>query len=149
MPIIYRHRINRSDLYQTPSTFTVQWLLMFEIFFRAIPRSINQAVSRRHLTAKARVHLRAGASEICGEQSGSGTSSSPNTSIFSCQFHSANTQSKFMCQPFRNYKTDGDAWSVSRMKSCYGNLEAPNCTEFWLIFGGVWERFSEIKLPRK
>jgi hypothetical protein len=43
-----------------------------------------QAVSRRPLTAEARVSPRG----ICGGQSGIGTGFSPSTSVFPCQFHS-------------------------------------------------------------
>jgi hypothetical protein len=47
-----------------------------------------QAVSRRPLTAEARVRYRASPCGICGGQSGTGTGFSPSTSGFPCQFHS-------------------------------------------------------------
>jgi hypothetical protein len=47
-----------------------------------------QAVSRRPLTAEARVRSRVGPCGICGGQSGTGTGYSPSTSGFPCQFHS-------------------------------------------------------------
>jgi hypothetical protein len=48
-----------------------------------------QAVSRRPLTAEARVRSRVSPYGICGRQSGTGTTGlSPSTSVFPCQFHS-------------------------------------------------------------
>jgi hypothetical protein len=47
-----------------------------------------QAVSRRPLTAEARVRSRVSPCGICGGQSGTGTVFSPSTSVFPCQFHS-------------------------------------------------------------
>jgi hypothetical protein len=47
-----------------------------------------EAVSRRPLTAKARVRSRVSPCGICGGQSGTGTGVSPSTSVFPCQFHS-------------------------------------------------------------
>jgi hypothetical protein len=47
-----------------------------------------QAVSRRPLTAEARVRSRVSTCGICGGQSGTGTGFSPSTSVFPCQFHS-------------------------------------------------------------
>jgi hypothetical protein len=45
-----------------------------------------QAVSRRFLTAEARVHDRVSLCEICDGQSGNGTGFSPSSSIFRCQY---------------------------------------------------------------
>jgi hypothetical protein len=47
-----------------------------------------QAVSRRPLTAEARVRSRVCPCGICGKQSGTGTRFPPSTSVFPCQFHS-------------------------------------------------------------
>jgi hypothetical protein len=47
-----------------------------------------QAVSRRPLTAEARVRSRVSPCGICGGQSGNGTGFSPSTSVFPFQFHS-------------------------------------------------------------
>jgi hypothetical protein len=47
-----------------------------------------QEVSRRPLTAEARVRSRVSPRGICGGQSGTGTRFSPSTSVFPCQFHS-------------------------------------------------------------
>jgi hypothetical protein len=45
-----------------------------------------QAVSRRPLTAEARIRSRASPCGICGGQNGTGTGFSPSTSVFPCQF---------------------------------------------------------------
>jgi hypothetical protein len=50
-------------------------------------RAMVQAVSRRPLTAEARVRSRVSPCEICGGQSGTGTGFSPSTSVFPCHFH--------------------------------------------------------------
>ena len=47
-----------------------------------------QAVSRRPVTADARVRSRVSPRGICGGQSGTGTGFLPSTSVFPCQFHS-------------------------------------------------------------
>jgi hypothetical protein len=47
-----------------------------------------QAVSRRPLTAEARVRSRVSPCGICGGQSGTGTRFSRSTSVFPRQFHS-------------------------------------------------------------
>ena len=52
-------------------------------------RAMTQAVSRRYLTAEARVRSQAGPCEICSGQSGIGTGFSPRTSAFPCQHHSS------------------------------------------------------------
>jgi hypothetical protein len=49
-----------------------------------IGHAMAQAVSRRPLTAEARVSP----CGICGGQNGTGTGLSPSTSVFPCQFHS-------------------------------------------------------------
>jgi hypothetical protein len=57
-----------------------------------IGRAMSQAVSRRPLTAEARVRCRVGPCGICGGQSGTGTGFSLSTSDFPCQFHSTGAQ---------------------------------------------------------
>jgi hypothetical protein len=47
-----------------------------------------QAVSRRPLTAEARVRAQVSARGICSGQSGAGTGFSPSSSVFPCQYHS-------------------------------------------------------------
>jgi hypothetical protein len=47
-----------------------------------------QVVSRRPLTAEARVRSRVNPCGICGVQSGTRTGLSPSSSVFPCQYHS-------------------------------------------------------------
>ena len=47
-----------------------------------------QAVSRRSLTAEARVRSRVALCGICGGQCGTWTGFSPSTSVFLCPYHS-------------------------------------------------------------
>ena len=49
---------------------------------------MDQAVSRRTLTAEARARSRVTPCGIFGEQSGTGTGFSPSTSVFPCKYHS-------------------------------------------------------------
>jgi hypothetical protein len=48
---------------------------------------MDQAVSRRPLTAESRVRARVNPGGVCGEQSGAGTGFSPSSSDFPCQYH--------------------------------------------------------------
>jgi hypothetical protein len=50
-------------------------------------RAMAQVVSRRPLTAEARIRTRVNPCGICGGQSGTGTGLSPNYSVFPCQYH--------------------------------------------------------------
>jgi hypothetical protein len=49
-------------------------------------RAMAQIVSRRPLTAEARVRTRVNPCGICGGQSGTGTGFSPSSSVFPCQY---------------------------------------------------------------
>jgi hypothetical protein len=48
--------------------------------------AMAQVVSRRPLTAEARVRTRVNPCGICGGQSGTGTGFSPSFSVFPCQY---------------------------------------------------------------
>ena len=58
-------------------------------------RAMAQAVSRRPLTADARVRSRLGPCGICGGRSSVGIGFSPSTSVFPCQFHSTRSPLKW------------------------------------------------------
>jgi hypothetical protein len=51
-------------------------------------RAVAQAVSRRSLTAEARVRSQVSSCGICSGQSDTRTGFSPSISVFPCQFHS-------------------------------------------------------------
>lgn len=69
-----RTRRNQNDIYnEVNSTF--------------YPCAVAQAVSHRLLTEDTRLHTQGSPSLISGGQSGSGTSFSPNPSVFCCYYH--------------------------------------------------------------
>jgi hypothetical protein len=51
-------------------------------------RAVAQVISRRPVTAEARVRVRVNPCGICGGQSGTGTGFSPSSSVSPCQYHS-------------------------------------------------------------
>ena len=55
-----------------------------------IETNVSPQVSRRPVTAGARVRSHVRPCEICGAQSDTGTGLSPSTSVFPCQYHSTN-----------------------------------------------------------
>jgi hypothetical protein len=55
---------------------------------KTVSGAMAQAVSRRPVTAEARVRSWVGPRGICGGQSDTGTGFSPINSVFPCQFHS-------------------------------------------------------------
>jgi hypothetical protein len=55
-----------------------------------------RAVSRRPLTAEARVRSRVSPCGICSGQSGTGAGFVPSTSVFRCQFHSTGAPLKWI-----------------------------------------------------
>jgi hypothetical protein len=56
---------------------------------KSFSRTMAQAVSRRPLTAEARVRSRVSPCETCGGQVALGQVFPPSTSVFSCKFHSS------------------------------------------------------------
>jgi hypothetical protein len=58
-------------------------------------RAMAQAVSRRPLTAEARVRSSISPRGIYGGQSGTGTDFCPSTSVFPCKFHSTDAPLKW------------------------------------------------------
>jgi hypothetical protein len=75
-------------------TQTVYWNWVWTAYnyigliINPVGRAMAQAVSRRSLTAEARVHARINPCSICGGQSGTGTGFSPSSSAFPSQYHS-------------------------------------------------------------
>jgi hypothetical protein len=64
---------------------------MWSFYFMAkthAGRAMAQAVSRRSLTAEARVRSRVSPCGVCGGQSDTGTGFFSELSVFPCQFHS-------------------------------------------------------------
>jgi hypothetical protein len=60
---------------------------------------MEQAVSRRPLTAEVRVPSRDSAREVFGGQSGVGRGFCPNTRVVSCRYHSTNAPCPFIHLP--------------------------------------------------
>ena len=61
---------------------------IIQLIFVYKSRAIAEAVNRRHLTAEAWVRPPTSPCAIYGGKSGSGTSTSPSTSVVSCRCHS-------------------------------------------------------------
>jgi hypothetical protein len=64
-----------------------------------------QVVSRRHLTAEARVRVRVNPCGICGGQSCTGKGFSPSSSVFPCQYHSTVALQTHIIWEIRNMLT--------------------------------------------
>jgi hypothetical protein len=67
--------------------------------------AMAQVVSRRPLTAEARVRARVNPCGICGGQSGTGTGFSPSSSVFPCQYHSTVAVESHIIWGMRNMLT--------------------------------------------
>jgi hypothetical protein len=65
-------------------------------------RAMSQPVSRRPLTAMARVRARVNPCRIYGGQSGTGTGFSPNYSVFLCQYHSTVAHQTYIIWGMKN-----------------------------------------------
>jgi hypothetical protein len=61
--------------------------------------AMPQVVSRRPVTAEARVQSLVSTCGICGAQSGTMTGFSPSTSVFPCHYHSTNAPYSFIHLP--------------------------------------------------
>jgi hypothetical protein len=68
-------------------------------------RAMAQVVSRRPLTAEARVRARVNPCGICGAQSGTGTGFSPSSSVLPCQYHSTVALQTHIILGMRNMQT--------------------------------------------
>jgi hypothetical protein len=68
-------------------------------------RAMAQVVSRRPLTAEARVRDRVNPCGICGGQSGTGTGFSTSSSVFPCQYHSTVAPQTHIIWGMRNMLT--------------------------------------------
>jgi hypothetical protein len=62
-------------------------------------------VSRRPLTAEARIRTRVNPCGICGGHSGTGTGFSPSSSVFPCQYHSTVAVQTYIIWGMRNMLT--------------------------------------------
>jgi hypothetical protein len=86
-----------------------------------------QAVSRRLLTAEARVRSQVIPCEICRGRSVTGTGFSPSTSVFPCKYHSTNA-------PYSSSSTHCSCQKDKRAKP--GNLTKNNAVseigEHWI-----------------
>jgi hypothetical protein len=80
--------------------FNFRTLTIEPVFFETLVttykgRAMAQVVSRRPLTAEARVRARVNPYGICGGKSGIGTGFSPSSSVLPCQYIIPPSLSKF------------------------------------------------------
>jgi hypothetical protein len=59
-------------------------------------RALSQAVSRRSVTAEARVQSQASLCGVCGASGDTGTGLSPSTLVYSCQYRYTNAELIFI-----------------------------------------------------
>jgi hypothetical protein len=64
-----------------------------------------QVVSRRPLTAEARVRARVNRCDICGRQNGTETGFSQSSWLFPCQYHSTVALQSHIISGMRNMRT--------------------------------------------
>jgi hypothetical protein len=84
-----------------------------------------QAVSRRPLTAEARVRSRVGPCGICGGQSGTGTGFSPSTLVFPCQFHSTGAPLKWKSRKNSSSSSQGCTISLQGCGASVASAAGP------------------------
>jgi hypothetical protein len=86
-------------------------------------RAMSLAVSRRPLTADARVRCRVDPCGICGGQSGTGTGLSPSTSVVPCQYNFINAPylSPFTCCPYQKDKR-AKVWELPKKITLFRKL---------------------------
>ena len=76
-----------------------------------VGRAMAEAVSRRPLTAEARVRSRVSPCGIYGGRSGTETGFSPSTSVFPCQFHS--TGAPLLGKTKKNWSSSSQGCTIS------------------------------------
>jgi hypothetical protein len=95
-----------------------------------------QAVSRRRVTAEARVRSQASPGGICGGHSVNGTGFSPSTSAFSCQCIVTNAQYSSTCF-FDQKDKRAKLGNLLKEQSCFGSRGAVDC-KVLLLFCFSW-----------
>jgi hypothetical protein len=94
-----------------------------------------QAVSRRPLTAEARVRAQVSARGIYSGQSGTGTGFSPSSSVFPCQYHSTVA---------RHTHVSPGEWTIGQLVAAVQGMVSPHRHEQQQQQGWVTAlRFSE------
>jgi len=88
--------------------------LQFILMLPSTVYVVALAVSRRPATTVVRVRSRTNPSEICEEQNGPRTGSSPGTSRLPCQCHSTNAP----CVLFLQEEQTSEVWEPSERNSC-------------------------------
>ena len=93
--------------------------------------AITQVVSCWPVTPEAWVQYQVSLCEICGVKSGTWKGFSPNSSVFSCQYHSTNAPYSFSCT-FYSYQKD--KWvGPTRGRGSRYKLVGPSSLEVGLV----------------